>query len=182
MNRTRCRWCNPGNPVYVAYHDTEWGRPQYDDRKLFELLVLESFQAGLSWETILNKRKCFHLAFDGFDPDLVRFYSAEKVHALMDDPTIIRNRRKIDAAICNAAVFADIQKRWGSFSSYIWHFTEGKTVYEADRGCSPLSDSVCADLKKQGMKFIGTKIIYSYLQAIGVLNCHDRTCYLYRSE
>ena len=182
MNHTRCRWCNLKNPIYIAYHDTEWGRAQYDDRMLFELLVLESFQAGLSWETILNKRDHFRRAFDAFDPHLIKEYDIQKIQSLQDDPTIIRNCRKIDAAINNAAVFIDIQEQWGSFSSYIWHFTEGKIVYETDKTCSSLSDMISSDLKRRGMKFVGSTIIYSYLQAIGIIYSHDRDCFLYCSE
>lgn len=179
MNHTRCRWCNLKNPLYIAYHDNEWGVPQHDDRKLFELLILESFQAGLSWETILNKRENFRRAFDNFDPELIQRYDEAKILSLMADPGIIRNRRKIDAAICNASVFLQIQREWGSFREYIWHFTGGKTVREVDKTSSPLSDQVSADLKKHGMKFVGTTIVYSYLQAIGVVYSHDRECYLY---
>ena len=181
-NLTRCRWCNLKNPLYVAYHDEEWGVPQHDDRKLFELLLLEPFQAGLSWETILNKRENFRLAFDNFDPDLIRRYDEAKIQSLMADPGIIRNRRKIDAAIQNAEVFLKIQKEWGSFRAYIWHFTEGRTIYETDQTSSTLSDSVSADLKKRGMKFIGTTVVYSYLQAIGIINSHERECYLYHKN
>ena len=182
MNRTRCHWCNPNNPAYIAYHDFEWGCAQHNDRMLFELLVLESFQAGLSWEIVLNKRESFRAAFDGFDPVLVRDYDETKVRSLIDNAGIIRNRGKINAAIHNAAIFIDIQKEWGSFNSYIWHFTEGKTVYETDKTRSFLSDMISADLKRRGMKFVGTTIIYSYLQAIGVIYSHDKSCMLYRRE
>lgn len=180
MNHNRCRWCNPANPVYIAYHDHEWGIPVHDDRKLFELLVLEPFQAGLSWETILNKRENFRQAFDGFDPVIIQHYTEAKIQSLMQNTGIIRNRKKIEAAVCNAAVFLKIQEEWGSFFKYIWHFTEEKTVYETDKTSSPLSDLIASDLKKRGMKFIGTTIIYSYLQAIGIIYSHDRTCYLFK--
>lgn len=182
MNQTRCRWCNNKNPIYVAYHDTEWGVPQHDDRKLFELLVLESFQAGLSWETILNKRENFRKAFDDFDPHLISKYDDRKIQTLMADSGIIRNRRKIDAAIQNAAVFLQIQQEWGNFNAYIWHFTDGKTIYEYDQTHSALSDHISDDLKKHGMRFVGTTIIYSYLQAIGIIYSHDPGCFLHRSE
>lgn len=181
-NHIRCRWCNFKNPLYVAYHDEEWGIPQYDDRKLFELLILEPFQAGLSWETILNKRENFRRAFDDFDPELIRSYGEEKVLSLMADSGIIRNRRKIDAAIDNADIFLRIQAQWGSFRNYIWQFTKGKTIYEVDKTNSPLSNLIAADLKKHGMKFMGTTIVYSYLQAIGVIYSHDRECYLYQND
>ena len=177
----RCRWCNLKNPVYVQYHDREWGVPQYEDGTLFEFLILELFQAGLSWETILNKREDFRRAFEGFDPEIIKNYGAEIIEALMKDASIVRNRRKIDAAIQNAGVFLAIQKEWGSFSDYIWHFTEGNVVCEWDRTNSPLSDRISADLKKRGMKFIGTTIVYSYLQAIGVINSHEPGCFLHQS-
>ena len=178
----RCRWCNLNNPLYVAYHDTEWGREVRDDQKLFELLVLESFQAGLSWETILNKREHFRKAFDGFDPHLIAHYDDARIQALMEDPGIVRNRRKIEATIQNAAVFLEIQRHWGSFSNYIWHFTDGHTLYETDLTHSPLSDRISKDLKQRGMKFIGTTIVYSYLQATGVIYSHDKECYLYQES
>lgn len=180
MCRTRCRWCNPDNPVYIAYHDTEWGVPLHDDRKLFELLILESFQAGLSWETILNKRENFRKAFDGFLPECLMSYDEEKIQALMSDAGIIRNRRKIHAAIQNAGIFLQIQQEWGSFDTYIWHFTAGSTIYEVDQTRSALSDAISADLKRRGMTFVGTTIIYAYLQAIGVIYAHDRECMLYK--
>jgi len=182
MDHIRCRWCNHKNPIYIAYHDSEWGIPQHDDRKLFELFVLEFFQAGLSWETILNKRENFYRAFDAFDPNLIQSYGDSKIQSLMSDPGIIRNRRKIDAAIHNAAVFLQIQQKWGSFDAYIWHFTNGCTVYEIEKTSSVLSDSISKDLKKHGMRFIGTTIIYSYLQAIGIINSHDPECFLHRYE
>lgn len=178
----RCRWCNLKNPLYVAYHDNEWAQPLRDDRKLFEFLILESFQAGLSWETILNKRENFRSAFDGFDPEIVSRYDEEKILALMADSGIVRNRRKIEAAICNAFVFLDLQKEWGSFSNYIWHFTDGKTISEAGLTYSPLSDSISKDLRKRGMRFVGTTIIYAYLQAIGIIRSHDPDCDLYMTE
>ena len=182
MCQTRCRWCNLKNPVYVSYHDFEWGIPQHDDRKLFELLLLESFQAGLSWETILNKRENFRQAFDNFDPKLINDYDNLKIQALMLDSGIIRNRRKINATIQNSHVFLNIQKEWGSFDAYIWHFTDGKTVYETGLTRSSLSDRVSKDLKKQGMTFVGTTIIYSYLQAAGIVYSHDQNCFLYRCD
>lgn len=175
----RCRWCNLKNPLYVAYHDTEWGRPVHDDRKLFEFLVLESFQAGLSWETILNKREHFRTVFDDFDPEVIRLYDEAKIEALMSDAGIVRNRRKIEAAIRNASVFLQIQKEWGSFSNYIWHFTDGMTIYESGLTASPMSDRISSDLKRRGMRFVGTTIVYSYLQAIGILWSHNPECDLY---
>lgn len=176
----RCKWCNPGNPRYIRYHDAEWGVPQFDDGILFELLILESFQAGLSWETVLNKRERFRAAFDGFDPKKVSAYGEEKTAALLRDSGIIRNRRKIGAAVVNADVFLKIQAEWGSFSKYIWHFTDGQTHYETGRTCSALSDRVSADLRGRGMRFVGTTIVYSYLQAIGVIYSHEEGCFLHK--
>ena len=178
MDKKRCGWCNLKNPLYVKYHDEEWGAPVYDDSTLFEFLVLEPFQAGLSWETILNKRENFREAFDGFDPEVICGYGQEKIEVLMADAGIIRNRRKIEATIVNAEVFLKIQKEWGSFSAYIWNFTDGKILYENDKTFSPLSDRISKDLKKRGMKFVGTTIIYSYLQAVGIINSHEDGCYL----
>ena len=178
----RCRWCNLKNPLYVAYHDSEWGKPRHDDAGLFEFLVLEPFQAGLSWETVLNKRENFSNAFDGFDPHRVCRYGEVKIAQLMENSGIVRNRKKIEAAICNAGVFWRIQQEWGTFGAYIWHFTDGKTIYETGLTKSPLSDSISRDLKKRGMKFIGTTTVYSYLQAIGIIQSHDQECFLYQEK
>lgn len=174
----RCSWCNLKNEAYVKYHDEEWGRPLYDDRKLYELLILECFQAGLSWECVLNKRGNFRAAFDHFDIDKVIAYDERKQQMLMNDPGIIRNRLKIKAAVKNSVVFKAIQKEYGSFSDYIWSFTDGKIVREefTVRTTSPLSDAISKDLKKRGMTFVGSTIIYSFLQAIGVINGHSADC------
>ena len=176
--KPRCWWANPANPRYIQYHDEEWGVPVYDDGKLFEMLILESFQAGLSWECVLNKRNAFRKAFDGFDLDIVCAYGEEKLSALMNDAGIIRNRLKIRAAVGNARVFRAIQTEYGSFSAYLWHWTEGKVVYERGETRSPLSDAISKDLKKRGMKFVGTTIVYAYLQAVGVINSHEEGCFL----
>lgn len=178
----RCNWCNPKNQLYVKYHDEEWGMPLYDDKKLFEFLILEPFQAGLSWETVLMKRENFRQAFDNFDIDKICNYEETKILELLQDASIIRNRRKMEASIANAKVFREIQKEWGSFSNYIWHFTNGEVIYEVNKTCSELSDHVAKDMKKRGMKFIGTTIIYSYLQAIGVIYSHDTECFLYKER
>lgn len=175
----RCSWADPKDPLYIAYHDTEWGVPSHDDGYLFEMLLLESFQAGLSWACVLHKREAFRKAFDGFDYARIRQYTEEKVEALMQNQGIIRNRRKITATIRNAAVFMDIQTEFGSFSAYIWGFSDGKVVRCDDgviRATSPLSDAVSKDLKRRGMTFVGSTIIYSYLQAIGVVNDHEPSC------
>ena len=179
----RCDYVNLNNPLYIRYHDEEWGIPEHSDGKLFEMLLLESFQAGLSWECVLNKREDFRLAFDGFDPEKVRSYDENKCLSLVQNANIIRNRRKIDAAISNADIFLKIQKEFGSFDAYIWSFTDGKTVVEDYhlRTTSPLSDAVSKDLKKRGMKFVGSTIIYSYLQAIGVIDGHGAECELHKN-
>lgn len=178
MEPTRCRWCNLKNPAYVRYHDEEWGRPVHDDRALYELLLLECFQAGLSWECVLNKRDAFRRAFDGFDVDRVAAYGEDKLSSLLRDPAIIRNRLKIRAAVRNSAVFKAIQQEFGTFSDYIWSFTGGRVVREPCtlRTTSPLSDTASADLKRRGMTFVGSTIVYSYLQAIGVIDGHEEGC------
>lgn len=176
--KTRCRWANPKNARYIRYHDNEWGVPVYDDKKLFEMLILECFQAGLSWECVLNKRDAFREAFDGFDLDRVCAYDDNKLEDLRNNSGIIRNRLKIQAAVTNARVFRDIQLECGSFSDYLWHFTDGEVIYENTRTSSPLSDEISKDLKKRGMKFVGTTVIYAYLQAVGVISSHEDGCFL----
>lgn len=178
--KIRCRWCNLNNEAYVRYHDEEWCRPSHEEKYLYEMLILESFQAGLSWECVLNKREAFREAFDGFDINKVCSYGEDKMAELMENKAIIRNRLKIKAAINNSIIFRDIQRQYGSFYSYLSSFTKGKIYYETDRTTSPLSDEISRDLKKRGMKFVGSTIIYSYLQAIGVIYSHERACYLYR--
>lgn len=180
--RIRCSWANPKNPLYLQYHDEEWGVPVHDDHRLFEMLVLESFQAGLSWECILNKREAFREAFDGFDLDTVCGYGEEKMEALQQNSGIVRNKRKICAAVNNARIFQTIQQEWGSFDRYLWHWTEGETVCETGKVSSELSDKVSEDLKRRGMKFAGTVIIYSYLQAVGVINSHEEHCFCRQSK
>lgn len=176
--KTRCPWANPKNERYIRYHDEEWGVPVHDDQKLFEMLILESFQAGLSWECVLNKREAFRRAFDGFDLTTVCAYDDAKLESLAQDPGIIRNRLKIRAAVKNARIFRDIQREYGSFSDYLWHWTGGETVIECSMAHSPLSDAISKDLKTRGMTFVGTTIIYAYLQAVGVINSHEETCFL----
>ena len=176
--KCRCRWANPANPRYIRYHDEEWSVPVHDDRKLFEMLILEGFQAGLSWECVLNKQPAFRRAFDDFDWDKVAAYDDAKLAALYADPGIIRNRRKIAAAVGNAAAFAAIRQEFGSFDAYLWQWTGGKTLVESGPTTSPLSDAISKDLKKRGMKFVGSTIIYAYLQAVGVLYAHEPGCFL----
>ena len=158
------------------------GQTVHDDHMLFEMLILENFQAGLTWECVLNKREAFRRAFDGFDLRKVASYSEEKLTALQADSGIIRNRLKIRAAVVNAQVFQKIQQEWGSFDRYLWHWTEKKIIQEVDKVSSPLSDAVSKDLKKRGMKFVGTIIIYAYLQAVGVINSHESICFLKSSQ
>ena len=182
MELKRCRWADPSSELYIAYHDQEWGKPEHDDRKLFEMLILEGFQAGLSWITILKKREAFRKAFDNFEPAVVAAYGSEKLEALMSDPGIVRNRRKIEATVTNASVFLKIQEEFGSFDRYLWNFTQGQVILNTDdvvRASSELSDRISADLKRRGMKFVGTVIIYSFLQAVGVVNDHETSCWCY---
>lgn len=178
----RCPWCE-GDELYTRYHDEEWGTPVHDDHTLFEFLVLESAQAGLSWLTILRKRENYRKAYDNFNPELVASYGEEKVQELLDNPGIVRNRRKILSSINNAKRFLDVQREYGSFDSYIWNFTEGKQVINhwdaIDQvPCySNLSDKISGDLKRRGFTFLGTKIIYSYLQAVGIIDDHIEECF-----
>lgn len=174
----RCQWVNMKNPACIEYHDKEWGVPCHDDQKLYEFLILECFQAGLSWECILNKRKSFEVAFDNFDIEKVVLYGEEKQEELLENPSIIRNRLKIKAAITNSVVFKEIQLKFGSFDNYIWKFSDGQIIHEecTIRTTSPLSDKISKDLKKRGMKFIGSTTVYAYLQAIGIINGHEKEC------
>lgn len=177
----RCSWCNLNNPLYIRYHDEEWGQPNFDERYLLEMLILESFQAGLSWECVLNKREAFRQAYDQFDLNKICSYDETKLQELAQNKGIIRNRLKIKASVENAKIFKAIQKEYGSFYNYLKTFTQGKIFYEVGLIRSKLSDCLSADLKKKGMKFVGTTIIYSYLQAIGVVNSHDENCDLYHA-
>jgi len=178
----RCFWVDEKSPIYVKYHDEEWGVPKYDDRDLFELLVLESFQAGLSWITVLKKREAFREAFDCFDVNKVAKYGEKKIEELLKNEGIIRSRSKIESAILNANIFIKIQNEFGSFSKYIWGFSDNKIIKRVGKKIlvsSELSDKISKDLKKRGMKYVGTVIIYSYLQAIGVVDDHDEECFKY---
>ena len=180
MDKNRCKWVDLNSELYIKYHDEEWGEPSYDDSYLFEMLVLESFQAGLSWITILNKRENFRKALDNFDYKKISNYDEEKIRLLLEDKGIIRNKRKITAIIENAKKFMDIQREYGSFSRYIWGFTNNKIVKNLDdnlKTTSELSDKISRDLNERGMKFVGSTIIYSYLQAIGVINDHEIKCF-----
>ena len=180
MNQTRCRWCNLKNPLYVAYHDTEWGVLKTDDSHLNEMLILESFQAGLSWECVLNKRESFRTAYDHFDIDKVCAYDEAKKAELCQNKDIIRNKLKIKASIKNSQIFKDILAEYGSFYHYLCQFTNGKILYEIDKTTNLLSDAISKDLKKRGMTFVGSTIIYSYLQAIGIIVSHEKDCFLHQ--
>ena len=175
-NKRRCFWVNLKNPKYIAYHDNEWGVPLHDDTKLFEMLILETFQAGLSWECILNKRDAFRIAFDNFDMQKIANYDENKISELCNNVAIIRNRPKIVAAINNARVFIRIIAEYGTFNKYIWSWTDGKIIRETGVTKSDLSDKISADLRQRGMKFVGSTTIYAYLQSIGVINAHDENC------
>ena len=179
-DKKRCKWCNLKNPIYVKYHDFEWCVPSFKDDYLYEMLILESFQAGLSWECILNKRENFRKAYDNFDLEKVVCYGEDKVKELLEDKGIIRNKYKVKASINNSKIFRDISKEYGGFYNYIKSFSGGKIIYENDKTTNVLSDKISADLQKRGMKFVGSVIIYSYLQAIGVISSHEKDCFLYQ--
>ena len=183
--KRRCPWCE-SNPLQVAYHDREWGVPVHDDRKLFEFLVLEGAQAGLSWDTILKKRGNYRRAFSGFDPRKVARYDRRRRAALMRNPGIVRNRLKIDSAVTNAAAFLAVQREFGSFDRYIWRFVGGKPLRNRRRALkdvptsTPESDAISKDLKKRGFRFVGSTICYAFMQATGLVNDHLVTCFRYR--
>lgn len=184
MEKHRCGWCL-GDPIYEAYHDEEWGVPVKDDATLFEFLILETFQAGLSWITILRKRENFRKAFDNFDYKKICNYNQKKIDSLIEDAGIIRNRLKINATITNAKAFLDVQKEFGSFSNYIWGFTNGKPIkntvenYKLAPPTTALSDALSKDLKKRGFKFVGSTVMYAHMQATGMVNDHEMNCFRY---
>lgn len=180
--KKRCTWVEGQEENYLDYHDNEWGVPVYDDDKLFEMLILECFQAGLSWITILKKREYFREAYDNFNIEKIMEFDDSKIEELMNNKNIIRNRMKIEASINNARIFKSIQEEYGSFSKYIWSFTDNKTLKDTDENYltkSKTSDMITKDLKKKGMKFVGSVTIYSYLEAIGIINNHTKECYRY---
>ena len=179
-SKKRCSWCNRANPEYVKYHDEEWGRARFDEHHLYEMLILESFQAGLSWECVLNKRGAFRLAFDGFDIDMVSTYGDGKMEELKANPDIIRNRLKIKASVNNSRIFKAISQEFGSFFNYLISFAGEEVIYETGRVTSELSDAISKDLKRRGMTFVGSTIIYSYLEAIGIIYSHEKDCFLYK--
>ena len=172
----RCKWCNEKNKKYVEYHDKEWGILNTEDKYLFEMLILESFQAGLSWECVLNKREAFRKSYDNFAIDKIINYDDKKIEELINNKDIIRNKLKIKSSINNAKIFKKISEEYKGFYNYLKTFTKGDVIYENDKTTSILSDNISQDLQKRGMKFVGSTIIYYYLQAIGVINSHDDTC------
>jgi DNA-3-methyladenine glycosylase I len=185
MNKKRCSWCN-NDPIYIAYHDAEWGIPIYNDRLLFEFLILEGMQAGLSWLTILKKRESFKSAFDNFDAKYIAEYDSHLIDKLLTNAGIIRNKLKIHAAINNAKAFLEVKKEWGSFSDYIWHFVNGhpimnhwKSKKEVPAKTS-ISDAMSKDLKKRSFKFVGSTICYAFMQATGLVNDHTTDCFRYK--
>lgn len=184
MEKHRCGWCL-GDPLYEDYHDNEWGVPVTDDATLFEFLVLETFQAGLSWITILRKRENFRKAFDGFDYKKIARYGEQKIESLLADPGIIRNKLKVRATVTNARAFMEVQSEFGSFSKYVWGFTEGKPIrnklldYRKAPATTPLSDALSKDLKRRGFKFVGSTVVYAHMQATGMVNDHEIGCFRY---
>jgi DNA-3-methyladenine glycosylase I len=183
--KTRCEWCGT-DPLYVAYHDDEWGVPSHDDRHLFEMLILEGAQAGLSWATILKKRTAYREAFDDFDPAKIARYTPTRIDALLKNPGIVRNRLKIESAVGNARAFLRVADEFGSFDSYIWRFVDGRPVQNRWRRLGDIppktavSDAMSKDLKKRGFRFVGSTICYAFIQAVGMVNDHVVGCYRYR--
>ena len=183
MEKIRCSWAG-NNPIYIDYHDNEWGRPAHDDVKLFEMRILESMQAGLAWITVLNKREAFREAFDGFDPNKVAHYGDSKIQALLANEKIIRNRRKINAAVSNARLFIKVIEEYGSFNNFIWRYVNYTPIinhWEQNDDLpafTPLSDKISKDLKEMGFKFVGSTIVYSFMQAVGMVNDHITQCFL----
>lgn len=184
MEKYRCGWC-VGDPLYEVYHDKEWGTPVYDDDTLFEFLILETFQAGLSWITVLRKRENFRKAFDGFDYKKIAQYNQTKIDELLKNTGIIRNKLKINAAVTNAQAFINVQNEFESFSKYIWDFVDGKPIknklidYKKAPANTALSDAISKDLKKRGFKFVGTTVVYAHMQATGMVNDHEVSCFRY---
>lgn len=184
MTKKRCGWC-VGNALYERYHDTEWGVPVYEDAKLFEFLLLETFQAGLSWITILKKREHFRQAFDDFNYQVIANYNQTKLESLMQNRGIIRNKLKIASAVTNAQAFIDVQNEFGSFSNYIWKFVDGQPIknkvdnYKTAPATTALSDTISKDLKNRGFKFVGSTVVYAHMQAIGMVNDHEIDCFRY---
>ena len=187
MTKKRCAWCEKDD-LYRNYHDNEWGKPIYDDKTIFEFLILETFQAGLSWYTVLAKRENFRKAFDNFDYTKIAQYSDDKLNVLSEDVGIIRNKLKIKATVSNAQAFIMIQKEFGTFSKYIWNFVDGKPITNKLKtlkdvpSTSPISDALSKDLKKRGFKFVGSTVIYAHMQATGMVNDHVQDCFLFKND
>jgi len=183
--KTRCLWVTE-DPLYIEYHDKEWGVPVYDDAVLFEFLILETFQAGLSWITILKKRENFRVAFDNFNYHKIALYNEAKYTSLLENKGIIRNKLKVKAAITNAQLFIEVQKEFGSFANYFWNFTNGKPIVnsfhsrEEVPATTPLSDEISKALKKRGFKFVGSTVVYAFMQAVGMVNDHTTDCFRYK--
>jgi DNA-3-methyladenine glycosylase I len=184
--KRRCEWVGDSDPLYIAYHDTEWGVPVHDDRKLFEFIVLESAQAGLSWRTILNKREGYRKAFKGFDPKKVARMDNSDIERLMSDASIVRNRLKITATLNNAKRFLEVRKEFGSFSEYMWSWTNGKSIQNRHKGMNDvpavteLAEKMAKDLKKRGFSFLGPTVWYAHMQAVGMVNDHTTDCFRYK--
>lgn len=178
----RCIWCNLKNKKYIDYHDNEWGRLTKDEHYLYEMFILETFQAGLSWECILNKREDFIRAYDNFDINKIIKYDDNKILELLNNEKIIRNKLKVKASINNSIIYKNIIKEYGSFYKYLESFTNGEIIVESDKTTNELSDNISKDLKMRGMSFVGSTTIYSYLQAIGLINSHSSGCYLYKRD
>jgi DNA-3-methyladenine glycosylase I len=183
--KKRCNWANPQNDLYIKYHDEEWGLPLHDDNKLFEAIILDGAQAGLSWATILKKRENYRKAYDNFDPKKVAKYSEEKILDLLQDAGIVRNKLKVRSSVKNAKVFLEIQKEFGSFDKYLWGFVDGKPIknkFKSEKDLpakTEVSDKLSVDLKKRGMSFVGSTIIYAMMQAVGMVNDHQTNCFRY---
>ncbi len=176
----RCSWVPVGDELYENYHDHEWSRPLHDEHRLYEMFVLELFQAGLSWRIILGKRDAFRKAYDDFDINKVACFDEKKIDELMQNKDIIRSRNKIKASITNSQILLDIIKTYGSFNNYVWSFTNNQVIYEVGKTTNAISDAMSKDLKKRGVKYAGSVTIYSFLQAVGVINSHEEGCFLYR--
>ena len=184
--KTRCQWAIGGNKLYLDYHDYEWGVPQHNDRVLFEFLILEGAQAGLSWSTILNKREGYRKAFSGFDPEKVARYDKARINKLLQDSAIVRNRLKVESAVVNARAFREVQQAFGSFDAYIWQFTGGKPINNSWKAMkqvpasTKVSDTISKDLKARGFKFVGSTIMYAHMQATGMVNDHTVDCFRWK--
>jgi DNA-3-methyladenine glycosylase I len=182
----RCAWAASGNDLYLEYHDREWGVPVHDDRTHFEFLILEGAQAGLSWATILNKRAAYRKAFDDFHPARVARYSEKRIAKLLENPGIVRNRLKVQAAVANARAFLAVQREFGSFDAYVWPFVGGRPIVNRRKSIkdvpatSPESDRLSLDLKRRGFKFVGSTILYAHMQAVGMVNDHEVACFRYK--